>query len=296
MADLTIAEVLQFGANLYTLAQQKGSRLRDKVSFEDLTGEKKFFERVGTTVAVRKTGRNMDSPIIETPFTRRAIIPQDWHWGDMIDSMQKLKTLIDPTSAIVSAGGMALGRTIDDIIIEAMTGNAYSGQDGTTPVALPSTQKVAITVGNGGSGNVGLNVSKLIATKSLFGKADIDTDDPENKLYFGVSQAQVDELLAQTEIKSSDYNTIKALVEGKVSTFMGFEFVRSERFAWASNIRSCPAWCKSGVKLAMPKDITTEVAKRADKSFNWYAYASMSLASGRIEETKVVEVACAETH
>lgn len=297
--DLTNAMVRQFGANLYMLAQQQGSRLKGLVTVEDLTGEKKTFTRVGTTVARRKTGRNEDSPIIETPLDNRSIIPHDYDWGDMVDTMEKLKTLTDPMGVMAKAGGFALGRSMDLEIIDAMVGNAWSGKDGTTPVALPAAQKIALTVGNGGSGNVGLNVAKLIAAKSRFGKADIDLKDPENKLYMAVSQSQLDDLLAITEVKSKDYNTVQALVEGVVNNYMGFEFIRTELLPKAdtgsnTNTRSCIAWLKSGVALALPMDITHWVKERTDKCGNLYAYASMSVAAGRLEDTKVVEVYCEE--
>lgn len=296
MADIiTTAEIKQYSANIYTIAQQKGSRLRAHVKIEDMQGGKKFFERVGTTTARRKTGRFEDSPIIETPFTRRAIIPHDYDWGDMVENFDRVKTMIDPNSPIVQAGGYALGRSMDDEIIASFGGNAYSGVDGTTTVALPSGQKVAVTVGNGGSGNTGLNLAKLIAAKSAFGMADVDLDDPENELKMVVSQKQLDNLLAVTEIKSVDYNVVKALVEGKIEKFMGFTFIRTQRLVVSSSIRLCYAWAKSGVVMALPQDITTEVTKRADKSFNWYAYAAMSIAAGRLEEEKVVEIACDES-
>ena len=296
--DLTNAMVKQFSANLYMLAQQKGSRLRGLVSNETLTGEKKFFTRMGSTIAVRKTGRNEDSPIIETALDNRMIVPKDYHWGDMVDTMEKLKTLTDPSGKLSMSGSYALGRAMDDEIISAMTGTAYSGKDGTTPVVLPAAQKIALTVGSTGA-NVGLNVGKLIAAKSKFGKADLDLDDPENALYLAVSQSQLDDLLAITQVTSSDYNSVKALVEGKVDTFMGFKFVRTERLAKVdtgsnTNTRSCIAWLKSGVVLALPQDITTEAAKRADKCFNPYVYASMSISAGRLEDNKVVEILCEE--
>lgn len=293
MADLTVAEVKQFSANLYQLAQQKGSRLRDKVAKEDMTAEKKFFERIGPTTARRKTGKFEDSPIIETPFTRRMLIPHDYDWGDMIETMEKLKTLTDPASGIVRAGSYALGRSIDDEIIAAATGTVYGGKEGTDAVVLPDSQKVAITVGGGG-GNVGLNVGKLLAAKSIFGKNEVDLDDPENQLFMAVSQEQLDDLLAIEQVTSADYNTVKALAEGKIDTFMGFKFVRTERLTKVTTNRTCFAWAKSGIALALPLDIRTEVTKRADKCFNWYAYAALSVAAARVEETKVVQVNCEE--
>jgi hypothetical protein len=145
--------------------------------------------------------------------------------------------------------------------------------------------------------NAGLNIEKLIAARSRFGTNDVDLDDPENKLYLAVSQQQLDDLLNETEIKSSDYNTVKALVKGEIDTYMGFDFVRTQRLALDSttDIRTCFAWAKSGICLGVNKDSKTNISERADKSFATYVYACMSTGATRMEEEKVVEIPCDES-
>jgi len=287
--QITTAFVEQFGANLYMLSQQKGSRLRSCVDIETVKGEQAFFDQIGATEAIVRTSRHGDSPLVSTPHSRRRVGLADYEWGDMIDKEDKVRTLIDPANGYVQSGMYALGRSMDDVIIEAATGTAYTGKAGTTPVALPAGQIIA-------NGNTGLSITKLIQAKSLFGQNDVDIDDPMNKLYMVVSQKQLDDLLAEEEITSADYNTVKALVKGEVNSFMGFEFKRTQRLAIDSDdIRTCFAFCKSGIKLGLGADMTARVAERPDKSFSWYAYASMSIGATRMEEVKVVRVDCDET-
>lgn len=300
MSDVfTSAMTEQFGANVYQLAQQKGSRLRGLVSMQELTGTKRYFERVGATTARKKTGIHQDSPHIETPWDRRAMTPVDYDWGELLGTdFEKAKMIVDPMNPNVQAGGFALGRSIDDEIIAAATGTVYTGATGTTPVVLPETQKVAVTLGApSGFTNAGLNLAKLIAARSLFGKADIDLDDPANELYMAVTQQQLDDLLAVTEVKSSDYNIVKALADGTVKRFMGFTFVPTQRLVknTSTDIRTCFGWVKSGIAVALPIDIKKSVNQRPDKCNEWYAYAELSVAAARMEETKVVEIACDES-
>ena len=294
--SITTSFVDQFSSNLVLLSQQKGSRLRKACRVENITGEEAFFDQIGSVDAVAITDRHGDSPLINTPHSRRRITPVDYEWGDLIDKLDKVKTLIDPASGYVRSGSYALGRSIDDEIISAATGTAYTGKAGGTSTVLPAGQKVAVTIGGGG-GNAGLNLEKLIAAKSLFGKNDVDLDDPENKLYFAVRQQQLDDLLAETEIKSSDFNAVKALVKGEVDSFMGFEFIRTERLANASatDITTCFAWSKSGICVGLNQDIMARVQERADKRFSWYAYACMSVGASRMEEEKVVQISCDES-
>ena len=62
--QITTAFVNQFSANVSMLSQQMGSLLRPAVDVESVTGEKAFFDQVGTSAAVAKTTRHGDTPLI----------------------------------------------------------------------------------------------------------------------------------------------------------------------------------------------------------------------------------------
>lgn len=299
MAELELVYAKQYGSNVYTLAQQKGSILRPYVTQEDMKGEKRHFDRVKPTAAVRVDSKYGDTPLIPTEFDRRTIHAQEFIWADMVDWQDDLNLFIDPCSNIVRMGGYALGRIIDDIIINnALDGIAFEGKEGLTPAAFPKEQKIAITTGGSGSANTGLNIEKLIQARSKFGKADIDLDDPENELIIAVTQAQMDDLLTGVDIKNSLYDAMKDLYTGKTNKFLGFTFVRSNRLkkevSGDGYSRKCAAWCKSGVILCIPQDISMNVSQRNDKNNNWQALAKMKAGATRIEDKKVVQIFCQE--
>jgi hypothetical protein len=295
MPDVTVGYSKHFGENVTMLAQQRGSKLRGAVDVETgIVGEEAFFDQVGETEGQEITVRYGDSPNNEVYEDRRRVAPYDWDWGKLFDSIDKIRRLTDPTNQYVRAAAYSFGRKIDTTIISAATGTAMTGKDGSTAVVLPSTQKIAV---NFGGANIGLSLDKLIATRGVFGKNDIDVDDPMNKLYFVISQKQLDDMLNIEELTSSDYAAVKALVNGDINTFMGFEFIRTELLAHdaATDIRTCFAFCKSGIKLAIWKDIMSRITERGDKKFMWYAYMRMAIGATRMEEKKVVEVACDES-
>lgn len=301
MAELAAVYAKQYSANVYMVAQQKVSKLRDKVTIEDMKGEVKFLDRVQPTTVQRRTSKYGDSPMIETKFDRRAIHASEYDWGDMIDWGDDLNIFFDPTSNVTKAGASGMGRVIDDIIIEeGFHGPAYEGKNGTTEVLFPDKQVIPITVGGSTSAsNTGMNIEKLRQARSLFGKADIDLDDPDNKLYMAISQDQLDDLLRTTEITNADYNTVKALVAGTINSFMGFEFVNIQRLKRAAAdegkyIRTCVGWCKGGVRLALPQDLSMTVQTRIDKGNNWYAYAKLKGGATRIQDECVVQIPCLE--
>lgn len=290
--QITTAFVDQFGSNLQLLSQQMGSKLRNLVDSETVKGEQAFFDQLGPTEARLRTTRHADSPVVSTPHDRRRVTMGNYDWGDLIDGVDKIRTLIDPESGYSKNGSFALGRAMDDVVIEALGGTAYTGQRGATAVPLPNGQKVAVNLGGS---NIGLTLAKLIAAKSKFGKNDVDYN--EGDLVMVVTQQQLDDLLAIDKVTSADYNTVRALVRGEIDTFMGFRFVRCQRLILdvASDVRMCYAFIKDGVRIGLGQDIVSRVTERADKCFSWYAYASMTLGATRMEEKKVVEIACDES-
>lgn len=299
MAELSKNFVTQYSRNVYTLAQQKGSRLRPFVTVVPLEGEKRTFERVKPTAAVKIESRYSDTQLVHTAFDRRTVYANAWGWSDMIDWQDKLDLLIDPTSDVVAAGGYALGRIIDDIIIaDAFTGVAFEGKNGTDQVALPETQKIPVTWGGTSGSNDGLTVAKILEVRSRFGKADIDLDDPANKVYMAITQNQIDDLARGIEVRSKDYDAINALVKGQTNEFLGITFVRCGRLTATElaggKSRMCAAWCKSGIVLAMQKEMSMSIFTNHDKWDNWQALGTMKAGATRLEDAKFQQVFCFE--
>ena len=79
--QITTAFVQQFSANVQMLSQQKGSLLRRAVREESVTGEKAFFDQVGSAVAQKKTSRHGDTPLAETPHSRRMVTMDHWEYA-----------------------------------------------------------------------------------------------------------------------------------------------------------------------------------------------------------------------
>ena len=299
MAQLDAVYAQHYGTNVYDMAQQKGSVLRPYVTHEDMKGEKRHFDRVHPTTAVRVDSKYGDTPLIPTEFDRRTVHAQEYVWADIFDWQDDLNLFIDPSSNIVRMGGFAMGRILDDIVINnGLDGYAFEGKEGLTPVAFKNKQIIPITAGGTGGANMGLTLEKIIQARSMFGMADIDLDAPENEAIMGVTQRQLDDLARSVDITNRDYNAIWDLYNGKTNKFMGFTFVKCGRFKRTAvsggAIRTCAAWIKSGVVLVTPKEISMSVQTRADKNDNWQALAKMKAGATRIEDEKVLQIPCWE--
>ena len=280
----------KFRDSFIHLVQQKGSRLREYVRVNtDVQGKYDHFDRLGNTSAQKITSRHSDTPLISTPHSRRRVSMEDYNWADLVDKADKVRMLADPTSEYMKAGVWAMGRTMDDVLISAMLGNAVSvdENDSSSNVVLPAAQKVAV------SGTTDMNITKLRQAKQILDSSDVDPDLPRCIV---MKSNQFYDLLGDTEIQSSDYNTVKALVAGEIDTFMGFHFIRSERLTSDANGNTqCIAWIQDGMGLSLGMDVKTEITERSDKNYSTQVYAQMCLGAVRIEDEKVVEIACTDS-
>jgi hypothetical protein len=171
------------------------------------------------------------------------------------------------------------------MIITAFSGTAYTGKAGGTATTFTAANQIAV-------GAAGLTIGKLITAKELLDAADVD---PDEERYIAVAASQVSDLLKTTEVTSVDYASVKALVEGKIDTFMGFKFVRTERLSLVTTTRTCLAWAKSGMLLAKRNEMSSKIDQIPTKHYATQCYASISCGATRMEEAKCVEIGCLES-
>lgn len=290
--QITTAFVQQYSANVQMLVQQMGSNLRGAVRNEQVTGKQAFFDQIGATAARRRTSRHSDTPRMDTPHARRRVALEDFDWADLIDNEDKVRTLIDPTSSYARAAAAAMGRAIDEVIIDAVRGTAYTGESGSTTVTLPAGQQIAV-------GGTGLTLAKLNTAKRILDSADV----PAENRYLAHTSRQMEDLLNSTTITSADFNTVKALVQGQLNTFLGFNFIKVDGLRIdgtkilpldGSSDRLCYAWQSDMVVLGAGQYPQARISERDDKNYATQVFYSMMIGAARMQESGVVEITCDE--
>ena len=296
--QVNAAFVQTYSTNVMMLLQQQGSRLRDATQVQALTGKAATVaEQFGNVSPVKNQGRHSDTPLISTPQDKRWIYPNDYDWADLIDNQDKLRMLIDPSSPYAMAGAWAMGRAIDDEVLNSFFSAANTGENGTTSTTFPAGQVVANTVG--ATAATGLNIAKLRAAKKLLLQAEVDID--HVPLYAAINAVQHDNLLNEAQAISLDYNTKPVLVDGRITAFMGFSFIHSERTFGSPSCQltgtvagtyRVPVWAKTGIITGIWNDVQTDVSRRADKRNSWQVYVTGTFGATRTEEKQVVEIDC----
>ena len=227
--------------------QRRESKLLPYVKIEQVDGQRKrmSFREKGAMREI--SGRlSTTTPDSVTTYIRylNAKKYEEVTWHDEWDDVE-LGKLSLPTSEDMEAHVYSYNRQADKVILDALGGNAYTGEDGTTLVALPSSQKVDE---NKGGANTGMNLAKISETQYILDNNDV----PYEGRVFVISPQEEQDLLRDVdEVKNRDYNTQEVLATGRLSgrTWHGFHWVVTTEITerTASNLNKCYAFHKDYV-------------------------------------------------
>lgn len=300
--QIETAHVQAYHANINLLSQQMGSRLAGNVRRETQSAKYDYYDRVDATAAVEVTTRHGDTPLVSTTHDRRRVGLRDFDWADLIDKRDRIRLLSDPSAAYTLNALAALGRSKDQVIIDAAFGTAYTGETGASSVSSGWGEVAVDYVESGGVTASNLTIGKLRQARSILGRNEAisqvmggDGQLVDEPLIAVVKQYQLDSLLRSPEITSGDFNVVKALVDGKVDTFMGFKFKRTELLSTTANVTDCIFYAQSGILLATGMEVATDIGPRRDKRNAVQVYVCGSFGAVRMEEKKVVRVKCNDT-
>lgn len=295
--QIPVAWVNQYKDNVTMLYQQQGSKLRGNVRERSVTGASDFWDLLGPTAAIKKTVRHADTPQVDTPHSRRMVVPVDYEWADLIDKQDVYRILIDPQSAYAVNAAKAMQRAYDDEVILAFDGSVKTGVAGATTVTFandwPTTRGAA-------QGDEDFSAAALTVPNLTTLKLDLDQNDVDDDNRFIImSPAGFTQLLKASsapQITNADYATVKALVAGQIDTFMGFKFIRSTRLpSPTTNLRYGYVWQTNSMAVSVGMDMITRVTERADKGYSTQVYCAMSFGATRVQGNGVARFKIDET-
>lgn len=293
------AFVNSYHAQLEHIFQQKGSKLRGTVREVTQNSEYDYWDRLGVADVQEISTRHGDTPHNEIEHTRRRNQVVGYDTNEYFDNQDKLRMIIDPKSGYAQAQAFALGRKMDDSIIAAALGTAYTGKAGAGTAAFGTGSSIASGtvavdyVESGAATNSNLTIGKL--RRALYMLEANDAIDPMEPVTVVAHPSQKQALLRTTEVTSSDYNAIKALVNGEINTFLGFNFVWTTRVTTdASGYRQVLVYPKSGILLGVAENMSVKIDPRPDKRYSYQVYSTATFGATRLWEERVIKVLCAE--
>lgn len=300
--------VHQYSTNIQIMLQQKGSRLSHAVMGGTHVGTQASpVDQVFPVTANKVVSRFAAMPRVDALLDRRWAFPVDYDLPQLIDSFDKLRLITDPSSHYVQNGTYALGRAKDVEIIQAFFNPAKTGVEAATTtnfltnLTTNATPGQVVSVLQGSAAASNLTVAKLREGKRQLMANEVDLEfDP---VYVAVTSKEHDNLLAETQIIDDDYNGGRpVLVEGKVSRFLGCDFIHTEILttiagtddnSTSGGSNAIPMWAKSGMYLGLWNDIMTDLSQRKDlQGLPWQAYCKATIGSTRTDEKRVIKIWC----
>jgi len=177
---------------------------------------------------------------------------QDWNAAEYSDIFHQAKVNFDERRELVQVVSAAVGRRMDQLVIDALAGSSSS-----------------LTVSNDiGGTDSGLNVAKLRRAKALLDKQNV----PMEGRCMLIHANSLESLLGETAVTSADFNSVRALVAGEMDTFLGFRFItigdRSEGGLAidGSNDRVVYAFHKDAIGFAVGMAMRSEINYVAEKT------------------------------
>ena len=248
--------ITQFGAEVkaaYLLDSQLIGEVRKR---EGVTGSTSRFQKLGGVSAYQKT-RNADLTVLEPAHTYVDVTLGDWYATTLVDDLDLLKTNVDIKMEYVNIVAKAIGRKMDDIILAALLAGS-----------------VASTTNTGA-----FSVARMLETKKIFDNGMV----PQTGRKMVLSASAVEDLLATTQVTSTDYNSVKALVQGEIDTFLGFKIIQvPDGYLNGTTDKTQFAFHELAVGAAIGQNLKTMIEWSPDKHAYWIK-ANVSMGAAVID-------------
>jgi hypothetical protein len=237
------------------------------------------FPKVGKGVATVRVPQTDVTPL-NVAFSTVTCTLVDYNAAEYSDIFSQAKVNFDERQELVQVVASAMGRRQDQIILDALTASSTS-----------------LTVANSiGGASTNLNVAKLREAKRLMDKNNVP---PEGR-HIIIHGNGLASLLSETSVTSSDFNSVKALVQGDINSFLGFTFHmlgdRSEGglVIDGSLDRSCFAFHQMAVGYGEGIGMRTEINYIAEKT-SFLVNEVFSAGAIAIDDEGIVKITCRET-
>lgn len=309
--------------------QQTESKLQPYFEQETQNEEYQYFDRIGTADDMAEdTGRFGANPNSDIDHDRRRLGLKDYELGKYIDEKDLKRVVTDPMNSYTQALLASGKRKIDDIIVENYFGNAYTGKSGGTTVTFAEgavdENRSNIVVGALSSGDItaagdyvvaggstegfsvggdygtassGLTLEKLRAVRRTMLR--LHAIDQEEIINCFVSAKQLDDLLGIDEVVNSDYAVRKSLVEGNVTTFLGFRFIHTERLPLSTGTdgdeRRCIVATSKALKMSVGTGLKGDMWRDPSKKNIPYIYFKLCADASRMWGEVAGEIRCNES-
>lgn len=237
------------------------------------------FPKIGKGTATIRVPQTDVTPL-NVSYSQVTATMSDFIAAEYSDIFNQQKINFNERQELVQVVSGAIARRMDQVCLDALAA-----------ASSPNT------VGNDiGGTDSNLNVAKMRAAKKALDAKNV----PADGRVLVIHANSLDSLLGETEVTSSDFNTVKALVQGDINTFLGFNVVTlGDRDEGGlpidgSNDRTVYAFHRDALGLGIGMGQTSRVDYIAEKTS--FLVASMfSAGAVSIDDEGIVNITCRES-
>lgn len=278
-------------------AQQEGSRLEQTAMIESMEGNKTYFDKLGKNSHYVKTTRAQNKILSDATYERRQVQEQFAEFDHVFDREDLIKYVQNPQSEMVRSAVYELGRRKDEVIMDALSGNAVVTTNGSTAnQAITNTIAVNNHSFDSGSGDVGLTTGKLkLGITILMEQYGVS---PNQRIFCVGPARQIMNLTTEDQQVSSDYIARKPLegpgIVAGLSGFMGVDFVAYEDTGTdGSSDELVYLYTDDAIKLGIFEPLTVDIDRDTTRTGNPDILSVYeAIGATRMYEEKVVQIAC----
>ncbi len=277
--NLTLNQVASFDARVKA-AYELGGLLRGTVEVADnIVGATHRFNKMGKGMATRRIDQTDVVPMNILHGNATATL-EDWNAAEYTGIFNQQKVNYKEQDKLASIIANAIGRREDQLILDALDAAATS---------------LTVDTNVGGAGT-GLNTAKIRRAARLMNQKGVPRGKGERTMV--ISAEGLEQLLGDPDATTIDKNLIKALYDGEISHWVGFDFkVMEDRdeggLPKAGNLRTSFAYHKPAIGLAVGINMRTEVNYVPVKT-SWLANGIFSAGSVAIDADGIVELTTTE--
>ena len=285
--------VRSFTTNVMLDVQRQGGLFRNAVTTGTYTGEGcQAVNYIGQARFNKRQTRWDDTKLTELEHTQRWVFPEDNDFATLVDRIDRLRMIYDPTSPYVEAVRVGYNVEEDITIIKSFFAAAFTGKNGVTSTPFDAANVIPLNA-------TGLTVAKLRLARKRLKQNRIallgarSTSGRGEQPYIACTAKHKDDLLGETQTTSSDFAAVKALVDGEVNRFMGFEFLECEDVEQDPAVPTTdwlPVWVPSAMHIGDWQNMQIQITPRADKNNLPQIHACFTQGATRLHEKKVLKI------
>lgn len=278
---LTASQIQQFDDMVKHQYTQQGGGLRKAVRVKTgVVGSEYKWPTMGKGIATARIPQTDVVPM-NISHARKSATLSDWNAPEYTDVFDQATNNVNEQRELAYVIAGAIGRREDQLILDALDAASTS-----------------LTVGI----NVGGTATNLNTAKCRLAKAKLDKKGvPMADRYAAIHANGLYGLLGDADANTFDKNAVKALVEGEITRWLGFNFIvfddRDEGgLPLATNDRTSYFFhggVRGAMGLAVGIDQRTEVNYIAEKT-SWLANGLFKAGSVAIDPEGIVEVTTSE--